>query len=498
MPPTAPPFLLPLLARPVAVFGDGLSGRGALELLQAVGAEGAVYDAGGAAFSPEAARRHRLAVFSPGFPPDHPWLEAARSAGCECVGELDFAGLFWRGGLVAVTGTNGKTTLVEFLASALEPAGRRAVAAGNIGRAFSKIVAETGGGAGMTAVCEVSSFQAETLRRLRPDAVLWTNFAEDHLERHGTLEAYFAAKANLAARSKRVFAGSSVKAFADARGGLFGPRKDDSLAIEGRDGSLAIEGRDGSPSRPFFSGRLFASLPVDDGHPLSSPLAPLGAKALSALARSVGEPSLPPETTWVATEAQPPDAALEGTAFSHYPQRENFLLGEAWWRAEGLDGGLLREAARRFRTGRHRLEKVAEVAGVAYWDDSKATNFHAVEAALSGFASPVLLIAGGRSKGGDIPGFVRRISPKVRRVFLIGETGPELARACGAARLPFEARPTLAEAVRGAAESARPGEHVLLSPGFASFDMFRSYEERGERFAALVRDLAPVRAAHLD
>jgi UDP-N-acetylmuramoylalanine--D-glutamate ligase len=420
MPPSAPRFLLPLFGRSVAVLGDGLSGSGALALLEAAGAEGTVYDAKGAEFSPEAARRHLLAVFSPGFPPSHPWLAAARRAGCVCLGELDFAGLFWRGRLVAVTGTNGKTTLVEFLTRALESAGTGAVAAGNIGRAFSKVVAETGGGEGTTAVCEVSSFQAETLRHLRPDALLWTNFAEDHLERHGTMEAYFAAKANLAARSRRVFAGLSVKAFAG--------------------------GGDGR--------------------------------------------SLPPETIWVATEGRPSVRGLEGTAFSHYPQRENFLLGAAWWNDSGLDPDALVEAARSFRTGRHRLEKIAEVAGVAYWDDSKATNFHAVEAALSGFASPVLLIAGGRSKGGDVAGFVGRISPKVRRAFLIGETGPELARACGAARLPCASCATLAEAVRGAAEAARPGEEVVLSPGFASFDMFQSYEDRGEQFAALVRGLA--------
>jgi UDP-N-acetylmuramoylalanine--D-glutamate ligase len=126
---------------------------------------------------------------------------------------------------------------------------------------------------------------------------------------------------------------------------------------------------------------------------------------------------------------------------------------------------------------------------VTWWNDSKATNFHAVEAAVAGFAAPVLLIAGGKSKGGDIATFARRLAPGVRRMFLIGETGPQLASACTAAGIDHVACPGLAGAVHEAAVSARPGEHVLLSPGFASFDQFRNYEDRGNQFEALVNNL---------
>jgi UDP-N-acetylmuramoylalanine--D-glutamate ligase len=419
MPLAAPETLRPLLARPVAILGGGVSGHGVRALLEAVGAGSATYDARGREFTAAAAGRHGLAVFSPGFPPDHPWLERARAAGAECLGELDFASLFWRGRILAVTGTNGKTTLTEFLAHALRTAGRDAYAAGNIGHAFSLLAAETAGGATETmAVCEVSSFQAETLRHFRADVALWTNFAEDHLERHGSLEAYFQAKAMVAARAGKVLIGSSVDAFLQ-----------------------------GSSLRDLY-------------------------------ARFVRVP----------TEAQPADRRLAGTVFAEYPQRENFLLAAAWWRLAGLDPAALAAAARSFRLGRHRLGRVAEIDGVTYWNDSKATNFHAVEAALARCAGPVLLIAGGKSKGGDLAAFVRRIAPRVRRAFLIGETSAALAEACGHVGVPHAVCASLGEAVRAAAEAAGPGDQVLLSPGFASFDQFRGYEDRGDQFEQLVRE----------
>jgi UDP-N-acetylmuramoylalanine--D-glutamate ligase len=419
-----PEFLSSRLARPVAVLGAGVSGAGARALLARLGAEAEVYDREGTPFTPEAGRRHGLVVFSPGFQLHHPWLELARKSGCICLAEIDFASLFWRGRVVAVTGTNGKTTLTEFLAHALNSVGRPARAAGNVGVPFSQVVAEEDGGLPQTvAVCEVSSFQAEQLGHFTADALLWTNFAEDHLERHAGIEAYFAAKWELVVRTAagRFFAGSSVQRFAAQLG------------------------------RPI------------------------------------------PAAAQVATEGQPPDPGLAGLAFASYPQRENFILAACWWRAELLEQPALYAAARSFRLGRHRLSRVATVDGVTFWNDSKGTNFHAVEAALSGFAEPVVLIAGGRSKGGDLAGFVHRIAPRVSRLVLIGETGPALAAACEAEGVACELRASLEEAVRAAAAAAVGGAHVLLSPGFSSFDMFRSYEERGDRFERAVAELRAAR-----
>ncbi len=417
MPVKAPDILIPHLARPVAILGAGASGRGAQALAGAMGASSVTYDEAGVRFTAAAAFGHSLAVFSPGFRPDHPWLAAARACGCLCLGELDFASLAWRGRIVAVTGTNGKTTLTEFLVHALGAAGFTAAATGNIGRAFSQVAAERDGGApGTIAVCEVSSFQAETLAHLRPEAVLWTNFAEDHLERHPGMDAYFRAKARLAGRAPRVFAGSSVRAFAD---------------------------------------RL-------------APAAPWG--------------GAPENTLWVASEGRAPDPGLSGTVFSGYPQYENFLIAAAWWESAGLDPAALRAAARTFRLGRHRLARVATIDGVAYWNDSKATNFHSVEAALARFGEPVVLIAGGRAKGCDCAGFVRRIAPRVAYACLIGETAAELALHCGAAGIEHARCATLDEAITRAAAAAPRGGNVLLSPGFASFDLFSGYEDRGDQF----------------
>jgi UDP-N-acetylmuramoylalanine--D-glutamate ligase len=401
-----------------------VSGDGAVALLSKLGARTTVYDRKGLEFTPERAGGHGLVVFSPGFALLHPWLEMARKSGCICMAEIDFASVFWLGRIVAVTGTNGKTTLTEFLAHALGRIGKRAWATGNIGYPFTKLVAERDGGeTEAVAVCEVSSFQAEQVGYFFADSLLWTNFAEDHLERHPGMEAYFAAKWELVVhtRSGCFFAGSSVARFAAQFG-----------------------------------------------------------RAL-------------PSGSSVASEGQRPDALLEGTPFAAYPQRENFILTAAWWRSQGLEELALYAAARTFHPGRHRLSRVAEIDGVTYWNDSKATNFHAVEAALAGLAGPVVLIAGGRSKGGDLGGFVVRIAPRVRHAVLIGETAAFLAAAFEEAGVSAEICENIEDAVRAAAVAAPPGGNVALSPGFASFDLFRDYADRGDRFERAVTELHATR-----
>jgi UDP-N-acetylmuramoylalanine--D-glutamate ligase len=143
----------------------------------------------------------------------------------------------------------------------------------------------------------------------------------------------------------------------------------------------------------------------------------------------------------------------------------------------------------------HRLARVRQLDGVTYWNDSKATNFHATEAALAGFSEPVIWIGGGRSKGGDIVSFVARIAPRVRNAFLIGETGAELARRLRELGVPVTSCASLHDAVCRAQATAIAGDHVLLSPGFSSFDMFNGYGDRGRRFEEIVADFthAPSR-----
>ncbi|MDD3179269.1 MAG: UDP-N-acetylmuramoyl-L-alanine--D-glutamate ligase [Opitutaceae bacterium] len=433
MPLVPPDFLLPLLQRPVAIFGAGVSGQGVITLLKELGGRGIVYDEMGegerAVFTGTEAARHGLVIASPGFVPTHPWLAVARAAGCTCLGELDLASLFWPEELVAITGTNGKTTLAEFLAHALRENGRPAEVTGNVGYPFSRFVVEQAGRV-QVAVCEVSSFQAETLRHLRPTATLWTNFAEDHLERHTGMADYFAAKWRLVEQTLTDL---------PARAG-------------------------GRPTGALLVG-----------------------SSVQRFARQFGREL--PAAACLATEDQPADPQLAGTVFAGYPQRENFLLAAAWWRQAGLPGGMLYTAARSFKLGKHRLARVVERRGVTFWNDSKATNFHAVEAALATFDRPVLWIGGGKAKGGDLGGFVRRIRPKIRHAFLIGETRPELARHCREVHVPATTCTTLDEAVRAAFALAGPGNHILLSPGFASFDMFRGYDDRGLQFEKIVDKL---------
>jgi UDP-N-acetylmuramoylalanine--D-glutamate ligase len=420
-----PEFIQPLLAHPVAIFGGGVSGSAVQQLVGKIGGTGVIFDqkgAGGAQteFRGAAVAAHRLVVYSPGFAPTHPWIAEARASGAVCLPELDFASLFWRGSLVAITGTNGKTTLTEFLTHALHSVDRDAYATGNIGYSFSRLVAERDGGApDSIAVCEVSSFQAETLKHFRADAALWTNFAEDHLERHGTMEEYFQSKWRLFERTVggHVFAGSSVQRYAD---------------------------------------KLGQTLPAE---------------------------------SHVDTEDQSGDVLLRGTVFAHYPQRENFLLAAAWWRSQGLRETALYAAAQSFTLGEHRLARVTVRNGITWWNDSKATNFHAVEAAVAGFGAPVILIAGGKSKGGDIAAFVRRLAPQVKHAFFIGDTRNVLATFAGACGLRHTVCGNLSEAVTRASELAVAGDNILLSPGFASFDQFKSYEDRGKQFVGFINNM---------
>lgn len=424
MKPRVPDWLMHLVQRPAAIFGAGVSGRGAAGLITALGGSSVTYDRASERpqlreFVAAQAAGHGVVVLSPGFPPSHPWVQVARSAGCEILGEIDLAALAWPGEIIAITGTNGKTTLIELLTHALRHVGRDARAVGNVGTAFCDAW-RTPATAESIAVCEVSSFQAETLRFFEAAATLWSNFAEDHLERHLTMEGYFRAKYNLVKRTRGrvVFFGPSVLTAAREYG---------------------------------------CELPVDRCVPF---------------------------------EGVAMDPRVEPTVFGRVPQRENFLLLRALWKHLGLAEEKLIEAVLSFKLGGHRLARVAEIRGAGYWNDSKGTNFHAVEAALAGFDRPVLWIGGGRAKGGDIPAFAARIAPRLRQAFVIGETRDILAESFRRLAVPVVVCDSLRDAVLQARDMAIAGDHVLLSPGFASFDMFRGYDDRGRQFEAIVADLA--------
>jgi len=387
-------------------------------------------------------RDSRLIVPSPGIPVRHPVYQLAAEAGIPVHSELE---LGWerlsgrpadgRPALVAITGTNGKTTVTSLVAAMLVQSGLAAVAAGNIGLPFIEAAAlETD-----VLVAEVSSFQLQYTERFRPKVSCWLNIAEDHLDWHPTAEHYAAAKARIWANQ--------------------GPG--DAAVVNAGDPAVCAAAHDLTHGLPegvslvTFSGAGGADYRLDDGVLTG----PDGLKLVrpGELARA-----LPLD---VANALAAAATALAAGAT-----------------AEGCRGGL-----RQFTGLPHRVELVCDHDGVRWYDDSKSTTPASVLAAVEGF-DPVVLIAGGRNKGLNL-GVLAQAAPRLRHVVAIGEAAPEV-EAAFSGLVPVTRADTMAAAVSTAAEVVAPGDVVLLSPGCASFDWYRSYAERGEEFTALVAALA--------
>ena len=263
---TTPIFLRPLLARPVAILGAGACGRGLAALLDKLGViESQVYDqAHGTAFdfNTDAAARCGLVIFSSDFRSDHPWLATARAAGCECMGELDFAALFWRGQVIAVAGSEGRETLVDFLTFALRTNGFEASAVCDRRYPLAQLVADCGGGslaaAEKIAVCEVNPSQAGTLRHFRADATLWTSFSEADSDGYSNPAACFAANWTLVACTAPggFVAGSSVQVFASRW----------HLPLPARAAVATVA----QPADPLLADTLFATYPMRESFVLAA------------------------------------------------------------------------------------------------------------------------------------------------------------------------------------------------------------------------------------
>lgn len=474
-----PKILEKKLEKPVAIFGGGVSGRAVEEFLRGNGFSSVIYDraaeGAGTRFDMAEAALHDLVVCSPGFPQSHPWKETARRAGLLCLCEPDFAALFWQGalpplrpragespadflaradarlGLTAVTGTNGKTTLTEFLAFALRRVGRDSLAVGNNGVPMTRMLSHSSS-ASFRPVCEISSFQAEELRYFSPRCVLWTNFDEDHIDRHGSAENYFRAKFRLVECLERLRL--VVGDF---------PQEDDPCV------------------RAVLAKRTLV----------------VGESVVEAAKRfGVALPAW----TQVATRAEVAGKIPEGSIFATFPQAENYALARRFWLSVGLREKDLEAAALAFPAREHRLARVRVVGGdgtprTEFWDDSKGTNFHAVRAALETFpGKKIFWIGGGLGKGGDVAGFAKSIAPRVERAFLIGRTAEELRAAFASVGVPAEVCPLLQGAVASAGRAALSSgadSVVLFSPGFASFDMFSGYAERGARFTQYAESFQP-------
>ena len=380
----------------------------------------------------------RTVVKSPGVPAEAPVIAAARERGLVVLGELELAWRATPNRFLAVTGTNGKTTTAELLGHVYRTAAEPVAVAGNVGTPLSSLAGVVPAEA--TVVCECSSFQLEDCEAFAPECAVFLNLAPDHLDRHRTLEDYLAAKL-------RIFANQG---------------NDDVAVYNADEPALAGEDLGGCGRRLAFCHGDVPDCEV-------------------ALAEGT-----------IFWEGEPLMAASElGLIGAHNVQ--NAMAAAAAALAMGLPRDAVREGLRSFAGVAHRLEPVAEVGGVRYVNDSKATNVTSATIGLSAFEGGVHAILGGSEKGEPFTPLIEPVLERCVACYLIGasadrlaaelapvvESGIELHRCAG-----------LEDAVRRSAAAAKPGEVVLLSPACASFDSFRDFEQRGERFRELVGELS--------
>ncbi|MDR1305096.1 MAG: UDP-N-acetylmuramoyl-L-alanine--D-glutamate ligase [Verrucomicrobiales bacterium] len=433
--------------RRVVVMGLGESGRAAAELLIQKGASviirdsylneridqmarqlqlrGARVETQPAGFTP---CRFDLGVLSPGIDPQVPLVRQLRRARVPVVGEVELAARFCDTPVVAVTGTNGKSTTTELVAAALTAGGLRTTACGNLGVPFSDVV--RGGDFYNVITLEVSSFQLETIEHFRPRVAVYLNFTPDHLDRYPTLAAYRQAKI-------RIFMNQTAADFAVVNPACELP----ALAAK----KITISADHDDADYTFRDGALYAG----------------GQKILMQEATNLRGPH----------------------------NAENQLAALAVADLYGVARPDAIAALRAYRALPHRCELVRELDGVTYINDSKATNIDALEKALAGQTRPVVLIAGGKDKGFDFAPLKALMVKKARAVVAIGEVQNQLVRAWGQ-HVPCHRAADLAEAVSLGRRLAKPGDTVLLSPGCSSYDMFKNFADRGQQFKELVAKLS--------
>lgn len=415
-----------------------------------------------------------LIIVSPGVPPI-PALEAAERAGVPVWSEIELAARYLSAPVAAITGTNGKSTTTELLGAICREAGVRAFVGGNLGEPLVLAVDRQPLD---LVVAEVSSFQLERIVTFRPRVAAILNITEDHLDRYRDMAEYVAAKArifeNLRAGDDLVLNADDPQVAALAARVPSGVRitRVSPGGLASAQGWFEPEpggpGADGQPQR----GRGPARPPEALAQPGASRVGP-GALVFA------------PEGSGGPAERYP----LARVALTGRHNVENMLVALAMARRLGLPAAAVQRAFEGFTSLAHRVERIAEVGGVAFYDDSKGTNVGAVVRALESLSTPIVLIAGGKDKGGDYAPLAPLIRERVRRLVLIGEAAPRIRAALGNLTETVEA-PSLEAAVELAFAGARPGDSVLLSPACSSFDMFRDYLHRSEVFAAAVTRLA--------
>jgi len=428
----------------LAIVGAGRSGRAAAMLGLREGARVSVWDRAGEevfADMPPGVEIHPhateeqgaeatadLLVVSPGIDACGPYAAAfARHAG-EVIGEVELAARFYQGDIIAITGTNGKTTTTELVARILAQAGLGGTPCGNHGTPFAEVVLQNNPPPAVA--LELSAFQLETIRTLHPLVAVWLNFAPNHLDRYPSVEAYRTAKL-------RIFLNQCATDTAVIRGGENLPPP----------AAKVVTFSTTDPQAEWFS----------DGH----------------LIFHAGD-------TWLDMDHE---TGLRGPH-----NAENAMAAMAACQALGIAAPIMRAALHGYGPPPHRCELIRTLDGVEYLNDSKATNLHALASALGSQTRPVVLLAGGKDNGHDYSSLLPLLRDKALATVTYGQIARPLA-ALFAQAVPSESVSTLADAVTAARSLAPRGSTILLSPGTSSFDQFAGYEQRGNAFRDLVHQL---------
>jgi len=451
----------------VLVVGLGKTGLAALHFFAGLGARVSISDAGPANSIPHGVAenvaetggiletgRHStdlftavdLVVVSPGVPLDLEPLQAARARNIPVIGELAVAAVYLKSPVVAVTGTNGKTTVTTMLGDIFKNAGKKVFVGGNIGTPIFDYLA--GPQDADIVVLEISSFQIDTgggRDGFRPTIGLLLNITPDHLDRYESFQEYVSSKFS-----------------------LFAAQRPEDTAIMNSDDPIIMDNQELWPTGNCYfvggsKGRPGALLQDDR-------------IILHDIFKNASQ------------NADPEEYDLSATELGRSPYLENSAAAMLAARLMGISGQDIMNGIGKFVPLSHRLTLVAEIRGVTYYDDSKATNIGAVRSALAGMQQPVILIAGGRDKGGGYDMLTELVREKVKTVLLIGEAADAMRQAFASLTMTEKAADLVA-AVNRAAQLAVAGDAVLLSPACASFDMFTSYAHRGDVFRSAVQDL---------
>jgi UDP-N-acetylmuramoylalanine--D-glutamate ligase len=377
-----------------------------------------------------------LIIPSPGVPADAPLLKSARAKGITVWSEIELADRFLNGRLIGITGSNGKTTTTSLIEHILRSAGICTILAGNIGTPLISRVEETNDAS--VTVVELSSFQLELIDSFRPNISVFLNLTPDHLDRHHTLDEYGAAKAR-----------------------IFENQTETDSAVLNADDPATTKYAPAKPQVFWFSRKQRV--------------------AQGAFVREN-------EIVFRRDGKEETLLKLQDIPMAGAHNVENVLAAVAATRLAGADASAIAKGVRSFSGVEHRLEFVAEIGGVRYYNDSKATNVDATLKALDSFPGRILVVLGGKDKGSDYTGLQKSLREKTILALLIGAAAEKIEKQI-AGSVAIERAGTIERAVEIASQAARPGDVVLLAPACASFDQFENYEHRGRVFKDLVHQL---------